>query len=160
MPDDAARFDDPMPIRIEEILLPSSRHSLAWRRAASATALAAALVAVPAQAQGVSDDVVRIGLLLDMSGLYADLTGEGSVHAVRMAVEDFGGKVLGQPIEVLFADHQNKADIAAAKAREWFDAQKLDVIGDVAASATALAAAEVARTKGKPALLTGPAPAG
>ncbi|HRH88543.1 MAG TPA: ABC transporter substrate-binding protein [Rubrivivax sp.] len=134
--------------------MPASRHSV--RAIGAATVLAASLAALPAQAQGVSDGVVRIGLLLDMSGLYSDLTGEGSVHAARMAVEDFGGKVLGQPIEVLFADHQNKADIAAAKAREWFDAQKLDVIGDVAASATALAAAEVARTKGKPALLTGP----
>ncbi len=112
--------------------------------------------AVVAQQKGISDGVVKIGLLLDMSGLYADLTGEGSVHAVRMAIEDFGGTVLGKPIELVYADHQNKADIAASKARDWFDNQKVDIIGDVAASGTALAALEVAREKNKIILLSGP----
>ena len=121
-----------------------------------AAALALASPAGQAQGERISDGVVRIGLLLDLSSLYADITGEGSAYAVRMAVEDFGGKVLGKPVEVLVADHQNKADIASAKAREWFDTQKLDIIGDVAGSATALAAAEVARQKGKIALLSGP----
>jgi branched-chain amino acid transport system substrate-binding protein len=107
-------------------------------------------------AAGISDEVVRIGLLLDMNSLFADVTGEGSLHAARMAVEDFGGKVLGKPVEILYADHQNKPDVAAAKAREWFDTQQLDIIGDVAASATSLAALEVARQKNKLILLSAP----
>ena len=102
--------------------------------------------------------MVKIGLILDMSGLYADITGEGSATAARMAVEDFGGKVLGAPIEVIAADHQNKADIAATTAREWYDTRKVDVIADVAASATALAALEVARQKNKIIMFTGPGP--
>jgi branched-chain amino acid transport system substrate-binding protein len=104
-----------------------------------------------------SDGVVRIGLLLDMASLYADITGEGSVTAARMAVEDFGGKVHGVPVEVIAADHQNKADVAGAKAREWFDTQKVDMIGDVAASATALAALEVAKSKNRIIMFSGPA---
>jgi len=103
-----------------------------------------------------SDGVVKIGLILDMNSLYADLTGEGSVTAARMAIEDFGGKVLGVPIELVYADHQNKADLAAAKAREWFDTDKVDVIADVAASATALAALEVARQKNRIIMFSGP----
>jgi branched-chain amino acid transport system substrate-binding protein len=109
-----------------------------------------------AQAAKVSDGVVKIGLILDMNSLYADLTGEGSVTAARMAIEDFGGKVLGVPVELVYADHQNKADLAAAKAREWFDADKVDVIADVAASATALAALEVARQKNRIIMFSGP----
>ncbi|HEY6966957.1 MAG TPA: ABC transporter substrate-binding protein [Burkholderiales bacterium] len=104
-----------------------------------------------------SDGVVKIGLILDMASLYADITGEGSVTAARMAIEDFGGKVGGVPIELVFADHGNKADVAAAKAREWFDTQKVDMIGDVAASATALAALEVAKQKNRIIMFNGPA---
>lgn len=115
-----------------------------------------ALAQAAASAAKISDGVVKIGLLLDMSSLYADVTGAGSVEAARMAVEDFGGKVLGAPIEIMFADHQNKADIAANKAREWFDTQKLDMIADVAASATALAAVDVAKQKNKIIMLSGP----
>ena len=105
----------------------------------------------------ISDGVVRIGMLLDMNSLYADLTGEGSASAARMAIEDFGGKVLGMPIELVYADHQNKPDIAAAKAREWFESDRVDVIADVAASATALAALEVARQKNRIIMFSGPA---
>jgi branched-chain amino acid transport system substrate-binding protein len=119
-------------------------------------AVALALGALPALAQQPS---VKIGLLLDMSSLYADITGIGSETAARMAVEDFGGKVLGKPIEVLVADHQNKADIASAKAREWFDTDHLDAILDVAASATALAAMTVAKEKNKIIVMSGPAAA-
>jgi branched-chain amino acid transport system substrate-binding protein len=104
-----------------------------------------------------SDGVVKIGLILDMASLYADITGEGSATAARMAVEDFGGKVHGVPIQVIVADHQNKADIAAAKAREWFDTQQVDMIADVAASATALAALEVAKQKNRIIMFNGPA---
>jgi branched-chain amino acid transport system substrate-binding protein len=104
-----------------------------------------------------SDNVVKIGLILDMASLYADITGEGSATAARMAVEDFGGKVHGVPIEVVIADHQNKADVAGAKAREWFDTQQVDMIADVAASATALAALEVAKQKNRIIMFSGPA---
>ncbi len=104
-----------------------------------------------------SDNVVKIGLILDMASLYADITGEGSVIAARMAVEDFGGKVHGVPIEIVYADHQNKADVAGAKAREWFDTQQVDIIADVAASATALAALEVAKQKNRIIMFSGPA---
>src|SRR5438552_6812871 len=122
------------------------------------TAVAAlALWAVYADAAPkISDDVVKIGLLLDMSSLYADITGEGEVTAVKMAVEDFGGQVLGKPIELVYADHQNKADIAANKAREWFDVEHVDAIMDVAASATALAVAEIARAKNRITVFNGP----
>ncbi|HEY6822191.1 MAG TPA: ABC transporter substrate-binding protein [Burkholderiales bacterium] len=104
----------------------------------------------------ISDGAVKIGLLLDMASLYADLTGEGSVAAARMAIEDFGGSVLGAPIELVFADHQNKADLASSKAREWFDSERVDAIADVAASATALAALEVARQKNRVIMFSGP----
>ncbi|HTO98130.1 MAG TPA: ABC transporter substrate-binding protein [Myxococcales bacterium] len=115
--------------------------------------LGAVLAAAPPQ---VSDGVVKIGLLLDMTGLYADITGEGTVTAVKMAVEDFGGKVLGKPIEVVYADHLNKADVAANKAREWFDTDQVDAILDVAASAPALAVAEIARTHDRIVVFNGP----
>jgi branched-chain amino acid transport system substrate-binding protein len=114
------------------------------------------LCAVSQQKDKVSDGVVKIGLILDMSSLYSDITGEGSVTAARMAIEDAGGKVLGKPIELVYADHQNKADIAANKAREWFDQDKVDAILDVAASATALAVVEVAKQKNRIAVFNGP----
>src|SRR5260370_7496449 len=82
----------------------------------------------------ISDDVVRIGLLLDMSGPYADITGKGSETAARMAAEDFKGKVLGKPIEVIATDHLNKPDVAAEKAREWFDTGKAAPLLHVSAS--------------------------
>jgi branched-chain amino acid transport system substrate-binding protein len=92
-----------------------------------------------------------------MSSIYADITGKGSADAGQMAIDDFGGKVLGKPVELVYADHQNKADIAASKAREWFDNEKVDAILDVAASATALAALEVAKSKNKIIVFNGPA---
>ena len=117
---------------------------------------AATLPGQPQSANKVSDGVVKLGLIEDMSGLYADITGMGSVTAAKMAVEDFGGKVLGAPIEVLSADHQNKPDIASATARQWFDTQQVDALLDVAASATALAAIDVAKAKHKIIILNGP----
>ncbi|WP_249223085.1 ABC transporter substrate-binding protein [Noviherbaspirillum sp. L7-7A] len=107
-------------------------------------------------ADAISNDVVRIGLLLDMSSLYADITGTGSVAAAQMAIEDFGGKVLGKPVELVHADHQNKADIAASKAREWYDRDKVDAILDVAASGPALAVVPIAREKNRIAVFSGP----
>src|SRR5579859_6012550 len=91
-----------------------------------AVSLAAAALLCIAPAAKISDGVVKIGLLLDMASLYADLTGEGSVTAARRAIEDFGGSVLGAPVELVFADHQNKADLASSKAREWFDSERVD----------------------------------
>ncbi|MBN9559281.1 MAG: ABC transporter substrate-binding protein [Alphaproteobacteria bacterium] len=102
----------------------------------------------PAHAQ-ISDNVVRIGVLTDLTGLYTDNTGTGSILATQMAVDDFGGKVLGKPIEVLSADHQNKADIGSAIARKWIDEGKVDVITNVANSAVALAVQTVAREKNR-----------
>lgn len=105
---------------------------------------------------GFSDDAVRIGLLLDMSSLYADITGPGSVAAAQMAIDDFGGKVRGKPVQLVHADHQNKADIAATRAREWFDRDKVDAILDVAASGPALAVAPIAKEKNRIAVFSGP----
>lgn len=118
--------------------------------------VAALAFAAAAQAQ-VSNDVVKIGVLTDLSGPYADLSGPGSVLAVKMAVEDFGGKVLGKPIEVVAADHQNKGDIAANKAREWFDRDNVDLIIDLVSTSTALAVMKVAKEKNKISIVSGAA---
>ncbi len=121
-----------------------------------ARALALALgAAAPAAAQ-LSDGVVKVGVLTDMTGAYSDLAGPGSVAAARMAVEDFGGKVLGKPIVLISADHQNKADIASSTARRWFDEQQVDVIADLVTSSTALAVMPVAAEKKRITLLSGP----
>jgi branched-chain amino acid transport system substrate-binding protein len=101
------------------------------------------------KAPKISDDVVKIGVLTDMSGLYADLGGPGSVAAAQLAIDDFGGKVLGKPIQLVYADHQNKADVGASKAREWFDTQQVDIIVDVPNSGVALAVSKVANEKHK-----------
>src|SRR5262244_3458592 len=129
------------------------------KRPAVITTGAALLLAcaLAAQAQEkVSEGVVKIGMLEDMASLYADITGVGAVTAAKMAVEDFGGKVLGKPIEVVAADHLNKPDIASAIVRGWFDIQHVDALMDVAASATALAAIELAKTRNKIVVLNGP----
>ena len=124
--------------------------------AAGAALVLASLLAAQAQ-EKISDGVVKIGMIEDMSSIYADITGIGAVTAARMAIEDFGGTVLGKPIEIISADHQNKADIASSIAREWFDTQRVDALMDVAASATALAAIDIAKTKNKIVVLNGPA---
>ena len=108
-------------------------------------------------ADKVSDGVVKIGVLTDMTGFYSDLAGPGSVLAVKMAAADFGGKVLGKPIEVVSADHQNKADIASNTARKWFDEEKVDAVVDLVNSGTALAVMPVANEKKRITLLSGPA---
>ena len=99
---------------------------------------------------------VKLGLILDMSSVYSDVTGAGSEAAARMAVEDFGGKVLGRPIEVLIADHQNKPDLAASIARKWFDVDHVTALMDVAASSPALSAMGVAKAADKVIMLSGP----
>jgi len=110
----------------------------------------------PAQAQ-VSGDVIRIGFITDMSGLYSDIDGPAGAEVIKMAVADMGGAVAGKKIEVLVADHQNKADVAAAKAREWFDQQGLDMLIGGTNSGTSLAMAKVAHEKKKPFLVVGAA---
>jgi branched-chain amino acid transport system substrate-binding protein len=109
-------------------------------------ALALLLWGVGLIAPAVAQQPVKLGVLNDQTGLYADLSGMGSVHAARMAVEDFGGKVLGRPIEVIFADHQNKPDIGANIARQWIETEGLNLILDVPNSAVGLAVREVTRT--------------
>jgi len=119
-----------------------------YRTAAAAIASALALSPAAAQTSGrLSNDVLRIGVLTDLGGVYADISGKGAVEAVKMAVEDFGGRMFGKPIEVLAADHQNKADIGSAKAREWFDVGGVDMINDLANSGVALAVAGLAKEK-------------
>ena len=104
----------------------------------------------------ISDDVIKIGFITDMSGLYSDIDGAGGVEAIKMAIADMGGNINGKKIELITADHQNKADIAASKAREWLDEQKVDAIVGGTNSATALATAKVAAEKKKPYLAIGP----
>jgi branched-chain amino acid transport system substrate-binding protein len=116
------------------------------RQVKLAAAVALALGMAAAQAQ-VSGDAVKIGFITDMSSLYADIDGKNGAEAVRMAIEDFGGKVLGKNIELVSADHQNKADIAASKAREWFDQNGVDFILGGTNSGTALAVSGIAREK-------------
>jgi len=111
---------------------------------ASFSTLAACLLTAGAvQAQ----DKVKIGFITDMSSLYADVEGKGGVTAIQMAIDDFGGKVNGMPIELLTADHQNKADIAASKAREWIDTAGLTMLFGGVNSGTGLAMAKVAQEK-------------
>jgi branched-chain amino acid transport system substrate-binding protein len=108
-----------------------------------------------AQTAGISDDVVKIGVLTDMSGQFSHEAGEGSVTAIRMAVEDFGGKVLGRPIEVVVADHQNKPDIASALARKWIDVEHVDMIGNLINSSIALTISGLAKEKNRIAIVNG-----
>ncbi|WP_158045824.1 ABC transporter substrate-binding protein [Skermanella pratensis] len=119
-------------------------------------ALAVGAVTGAANAQ-ISGDTVKIGVLTDKSSLYADVSGEGSVVAAQLAVEEFGGKAAGKPVQVISADHQNKADISSNIARQWFDTEGVDAIADLVTSSTALAVQEVARDKGKVTLISGAA---
>ncbi|WP_288587304.1 ABC transporter substrate-binding protein [uncultured Methylobacterium sp.] len=133
------------------------------RALARTTALAAGLAfAVAAQAQttapkGASDGVVKIGILNDQSGVYADFGGRGSVEAARMAVEDFGGKVLDVPVQIVDADHQNKPDIASNVARQWYDTDKVDAIMELTTSSVALAVQGLSKEKRKITIVDGAA---
>ncbi|HEX3758204.1 MAG TPA: ABC transporter substrate-binding protein [Kofleriaceae bacterium] len=115
----------------------------------SAASGSSGATAATGAATGGGGDKIVIGVLTDMSGPYADLAGKGSELAAQMAVDDFGGKVAGLPIEVISADHQNKPDVGSSIAREWFDTKGVDVIVDVPTSSVALAINEVARSKNK-----------
>jgi branched-chain amino acid transport system substrate-binding protein len=114
-----------------------------------AVCAACAMGAMSSASAQISGDVVKIGIITDMSGVYSDIDGQGGVEAIKMAVADFGGTVLGKKIEVLSADHQNKADIAASKAREWFDQQGVDMLIGGTNSGTNLAMAKLAAEKKK-----------
>src|SRR5215204_1307095 len=121
-----------------------------------AAAAAVAGLASQALAQSrISNDTVKIGVLTDMSSLYADNSGPGSVAAAQMAVDDFGGTVLGKKIEVVSADNLNKADVGASIARRWIDTEGVDAIVDVPNSAVALSVQEITRTTNKIFLATG-----
>src|ERR1700726_2016235 len=121
--------------------------------AALAAGLAAAILALAASGTAanaqISDDVVKIGVLTDMSSLYADATGKGSLAAVQMAVADYGAKVKGKPVEVIAADHQNKPDIGVSIARNWYDNEKVDAIFDVPTSSVALPVSALTREKNR-----------
>ena len=116
----------------------------------------AATAAISAAALAQSKPPLKLGGILDMSGLYADITGPGSETAAKMAAEDFGGEVLGRKIEIVVADHLNKADLSANIARDMLDNQGVEMIFDVAASATALAAGEIAKARNKIIMFNGP----
>ena len=118
------------------------------------SSVAALLVTTSFAGAQVSDDVVKIGVLTDMTGLYSDLSGPGSVAAAQMAVKDFGGKVLGKRIEVISADHQNKPDVGAGIARRWFDLEQVDAIVDVPTSSVAFAVQEISRQKNRALLIS------
>lgn len=120
-------------------------------------ALSCTVLAQSAYAQQVSDNVVKIGILNDQSGVYADFGGKSSVEAARMAVEDFGGKVLGAPIEIVNADHQNKPDVASSIARQWYDTEKVDAIMELTTSSVALAVQGLSKEKKKIDIVTGAA---
>ena len=119
-----------------------------------ACAVAALMVGAAAQAE---DTVIKIGVLGDMSSLYADIDGPGSITAAKLAVEDFNPAAHGMKVEIVSADHQNKPDIGANLARQWYDVDHVDAIADVPTSSVALAVSQVARDKNKVLLLSGPA---
>ncbi|ACE93565.1 ABC transporter substrate-binding protein [Rhizobium sp. MC63] len=108
-------------------------------------------------AQSATDGKVKIGILNDQSGVYADFGGKSSVEAAKMAVEDFGGKVLGVPVEIVDADHQNKPDIASNIARQWYDTEQVDAIMELTTSSVALAVQAIAKEKKKIDIVTGAA---
>src|SRR5215510_3460376 len=122
----------------------------AVRKLSAAVGLALAAMGAPMVANAqVSDGVIKIGVLSDMSSLYADIGGPGSVAAAKLAVEDFGAAAKGMKVEIVSGDHQNKPDIGSNIASTWFDVDKVDVIVDVPNSGVALAVSEIARQKNK-----------
>lgn len=120
-------------------------------------AMALATAGAPAAEKGISDGVVRIGVLTDLSGIYSEIGGQGSVVAAQMAVEDFGGKVLGKPVEVVSADHKNRVDVGANTAIEWYEHGGVDMITDVLNSAVAIVVSRVAARRHHIVMVTGAA---
>jgi branched-chain amino acid transport system substrate-binding protein len=125
-------------------------HKHRFAPAAVVCALALGGLSQPAAAaEPISDNLVKIGVLNDQSGIYADMAGPGSTIAARMAIEDFGGTVLGKPIEIIFGDHQNKPDIGSALVNRWIDQEKLDTVVDIPTSSVLLAIQEIGRQKNR-----------
>lgn len=129
-------------MRVKKLLPISSLLAALWTTSALA-------------APTISDGVVKIGVLTDLSGAYSGNVGPGSVLASELAIEEFGGKVLGKPIELLTSDHLNKADVGAAKAREWLDQEQVDVITELGNSAVALSVMNIAEAKQRMTMVTG-----
>jgi branched-chain amino acid transport system substrate-binding protein len=125
----------------------------AWRLIIATVGLAVGLAAIPADAR--PSEPLRIGILTDMSGVFSDISGPGAVLAIKMAVEDFGSTVLERKIEVLSADHQNKADIAVDLARQWIDTQHVAMLGDLMNSSAAIAIVALAKDKKRIAIVNG-----
>jgi branched-chain amino acid transport system substrate-binding protein len=125
------------------------------RAVSAALVFGSALGVAGTAAAQVSGDTVKIGFITDISGLYSDIDGQGGAEAIKMAIADFGGTVLGKKIEFISADHQNKADIAASKAREWFDQQGVDVLIGGTNSGTSLSMAKIAAEKKRPFIAIG-----
>lgn len=126
--------------------------NIASRLAAAALLIAAA---APHRTASAAPDAMKIGIMADMSGMYADLSGPGSAQAVEMAVADFGGTIDGKKIEVIRADHLNKPDLASSIARQWYDSDGVDVIVNAAGSSVALAVVQIAKERNKAVLVTG-----
>ena len=125
-----------------------------WSCRLLATSISIMMCCSSVQGQTIAQPV-KIGVMTDMSSLFSDIGGEGSVVAAKMAIEDFGGRVLGKPIELISADHQNKPDVAANLAREWYDKDKVSAIVDLLPSGVALSVSEIARQKNKIVLVSG-----
>jgi branched-chain amino acid transport system substrate-binding protein len=131
--------------------------NLSFRSLFLGIAFAAAAVSATAAEPKISGNAVRIGVLTDLSGIYSEIGGEGSVIAAQMAVADFGGKVLGMPIEVISADHRNRVDIGAKTAIEWYERDGVDMITDVLNSAVAIVVSNVAAKRRRVVMVTGAA---
>ncbi len=116
---------------------------------------AATLIGIGSAQAQYSDDKIKIGVLTDMSGIYSENAGKGSVEAARLAIEEFGGKVNGKPIELVIGDHQNKADIGVSLANKWFDVEQVDAVADLVNSSVALAVQDIAKRKEKITLISG-----
>ena len=125
-----------------------------WPRALFAAGLLAALPVAPALAQ-MSKSVIKVGVLADLSSSYQDVGGQGSVEAARLAAEEFGNKVAGAKVEIVFGDVQSRPDLASAIARRWYDDEGVDIILDLPASNVALAVQDLARTRNKISVTTG-----
>lgn len=123
--------------------------------ACASLCMASGAMAAPDASADISDGIVKIGVLTDINGPFLDNVGRGSIVATEIAVEEFGGEVLGYPIEIVSADHRNKADVGSARVREWIDQQKVDAITELGSSAVALAAMKIAEEKNRISIVTG-----
>src|ERR1700757_3513639 len=118
-----------------------------WKSWTTSVALMCVLAAQTAAPASAGPDGIKIGVLNDQSGPYADITGKGSVVAAQMAIEDFGGNLLGKPVKLISADHLQKVDVATSIARKWLDVDKVDLIVDVPNSGILLAIQDIVRNK-------------